>query len=309
MSKVIKARKWIVVINNPSDNEIKAFEDLNYDYKIYEIEHENEGTKHLQGFIENRTQIRFNVLKKKLPRAHLEVAYGSTEKNIEYCSKEGKAKEFGNKKPSKTFDIESIENTLEQGEEKVDELDKLIKNIKAKNYFIGLQLLLEMQQEILDGDLKKPEVIYIYGSSGSGKSYYAWNYALNKFGKGNVSDITFANNFAICSEPHSPCLIFDEFRPSQLDAATFLKLIDGYGTNLNIKHSQVYIRPKCIIITSIKNPVEIYKEEINVQFTRRISRFINKDEDPYEKRPREEEPQFRCEDNGRCPPHLVSLSE
>lgn len=185
-------------------------------------------------------------------------------------------------KPLNTLEI------LETEEITKKTLDDLI----ARRYFIGIQMFQEMLNEIKEDRLQKPEIIYIYGDSGTGKTYSAWKMATQKYGIENISDISFANSFGNATNVHAECLVYDEFRPSQLDAATFLKLTDGYGMTLNIKHSMVYIRPKCVIITSIKHPNEIYKDEMNEQFKRRITQFINMNENPYREKEEVEEIHF-----------------
>lgn len=163
--------------------------------------------------------------------------------------------------------------------------------ILAANRIInGMHLESSMLSEIERGKLKKPKVIYVHGASGSGKTYYALQRGICDYGKENVCTIRFdRSGFAHCSNPLAKCLVLMEFRPSCLDAVTFLELTDGYGIHLNIKHGSIYIRPRCIIICSILPPSEIYKEEINRQFTRRLTEIVNKDLDPFIDRTEESE--------------------
>lgn len=280
----IQSRGWSVVINNPSDEDIKNFEILPYSYLCYSLEHLEEGTKHLQGYIYNKTPIKLKTLKNKLERAHLEKAKKCPLANIRYCEKEanGTFWERGIRPLSVAkADEREKTNNLENLLQKENITKKDIDDLLANRYINGIKKFRKMLKQIKEDNLQKPQIIYIYGNSGSGKTYKAWKIATENYGIETISDISFANSFGNCTNPHAKCIIFDEFRPSQLDAATFLKLTDGYGMTLNIKHSMVYIRPKCVIITSIKHPDEIYKEEINTQFKRRITQFINMNENPY----------------------------
>lgn len=305
-----RSRSWCITINNPSEEEINEFRNLPYDFKCFELEHVNEGTKHLQGFLYNKEAIRFDTIKNKIPRSHLEKSRGSIQQNIAYCSKEnnGTYEEIGIPPKSierkrNDFETMNYNEIIEEGEK--DCSKKTMDNLLAQRYFTGIKLQMKVNQEILEDKLKKPKVIYYFGGSGTGKTYSALKYAVKKYGIENVSKISFANGFANCTNPHAECIVYDEFRPSQLDAATFLTLTDAYGIQLNIKHSFVFIRPKCLIITSIKHPDEIYKDEINQQFKRRITKFINMNENPWREN---EEPEYRVEENGRCPPHLIQIN-
>lgn len=310
----IQSRSFSIVINNYTEQEKQIFENLNYSYLCYALEHVDQPgmTPHIQGYIHNKTPIKLKTLKNKLERAHIEKAKKCPLANIRYCEKEcnGTFWEKGirplsvqkddNKNNFKPLDYSNI---IEEGEK--DCSKKTMDNLLAQRYFTGIKLQMKVNKEILEDKLKKPEVIYYYGGSGTGKTYSALKFAVQNYGIENVSKISFANGFANCVNPHAKCLVYDEFRPSQIDAATFLTLTDAYGIQLNIKHSFVFIRPKCLIITSIKHPDEIYKDEINQQFKRRITKFINMNENPYRA---EKEPEYICEDNGRCPPHLIQIN-
>lgn len=287
-----KFRSYSIVINNPTQDDIQSFKDLNVDYLCYELEHTNnaELTPHLQGFIYKKNKIRVDTIKKALPRAHIEKCTKPPLANIRYCQKEdnGTFFEKGLRPLSARIKTLNTNEILETEEITKKTLDDLI----ARRYFIGIQMFQEMLNEIKEDRLQKPEIIYIYGDSGTGKTYSAWKMATQKYGIENISDISFANSFGNATNVHAECLVYDEFRPSQLDAATFLKLTDGYGMTLNIKHSMVYIRPKCVIITSIKHPNEIYKDEMNEQFKRRITQFINMNENPWKEKEEVEEIHF-----------------
>ena len=133
-----------------------------------------------------------------------------------------------------------------------------------------------MLEEIEKDDLKGPEIIYICGDSGKGKTYKAYKIALSKFDKIDIGKLTIENNFIQITKDKAKCYVIEEFRPSQIKAASFLQLTDKYGYTCNIKGSFKTIRPKCIIIASIIKPEDLYKnEEINKQFTRRITEIIN----------------------------------
>ena len=87
-----RSRAWCFTINNFTEDEKQKVEEiiLNHcDYGIAEIEHEEEGTPHIQGYFHFQNQRKFSQIKRYLIRAHLEPANGKWQDNFKYCSKEG----------------------------------------------------------------------------------------------------------------------------------------------------------------------------------------------------------------------------
>lgn len=88
-----RSRCWCFTLNNYTEEEkklvkleVSAPQVAKY---IYGFEEGASGTKHIQGFIRFKNQATFSAVKKKIPRAHWEVAKGTDEQNYKYCSKEG----------------------------------------------------------------------------------------------------------------------------------------------------------------------------------------------------------------------------
>lgn len=88
-------RNWVFTLNNFTGEEVEQLNNYlrsNCSFAIYESEHTDrdaEGTPHLQGYFKLIRKTRLNVIKQGIPaRTHLDVAMGSQQKNVEYCSKE-----------------------------------------------------------------------------------------------------------------------------------------------------------------------------------------------------------------------------
>lgn len=277
MNKNIKGRRWCFTLNNPTEEERDHISVINCEYLIYGNEHmDGKGTPHLQGYIVFKDPKTFNTIKNYMPRAHIEKARFNHEENIKYCSKEDK-KPF--EKGNRPLDKRKRPNNL-----KILKNDPINgpKRLLTERAIYGIELEKQMFKEIINNQLEKPEIIYVYGDTGTGKTYFALQDALLHYGWNNVATIRFdKSGFAHCNDPQRPCLVWMEFRPSCLDAASFLELTDGYGTHLNVKHGSMFIRPKRMYICSILPPQEIYREEINQQFIRRITKMVNKNENPF----------------------------
>lgn len=83
---IIRSRNWVFTWNNYDDTSHTHIESLTDKY-IYQEETGENGTKHLQGYIEFKNAISFDSVKKKLPKCHIEKCK-SKEEAILYCQKE-----------------------------------------------------------------------------------------------------------------------------------------------------------------------------------------------------------------------------
>ena len=205
---------------------------------------------------------------------HIEVCRGSPKQNIEYIEKDGHIIEEWGTRPR-------------QGQLTVSDLKEMDKNeTPALMYRIKKEIdneendknkFFQMLHEIKNDCLKGPEIIYITGDSGNGKTYGAYKIALEQFNIEQIGKITCKNDFMDIVNPDAECFVIEEFRPSQIKASDFLQLTDKYGYRCNVKGTFMTLRPKMIIICSIIPPENLYNnEEINVQFLRRITKIIHK---------------------------------
>ncbi len=98
--KVIRARRWCIVWNNYTQEELvklKIYCDFNCKYFVLGEEiAPTTGTPHIQGYLEFKNQKVFSVLKKEWPKMNLQIAKGSRSQNLTYCSKDGKVQKSMN---------------------------------------------------------------------------------------------------------------------------------------------------------------------------------------------------------------------
>lgn len=85
-----QAKRWCFTLNNYSENDIKKLEQsfIGEKYIIGKEIGEN-GTPHLQGYINWNKQTRLTALKKINNKIHWEKCKGNEKDNIKYCSKDG----------------------------------------------------------------------------------------------------------------------------------------------------------------------------------------------------------------------------
>ena len=95
-----RACNWCFTLNNFTEEEYTAIcgvqEDDQTRYLVVGREVGEEGTPHLQGYVQFTSRMRLRRVKDLLsPRAHLEVARGKPAANRTYCTKENNFVEFG----------------------------------------------------------------------------------------------------------------------------------------------------------------------------------------------------------------------
>lgn len=95
--RAARARSYCFTVNNYAYEDLMAFLDIECKYKCFGFEEGENGTPHIQGYVQFRNPTSFLTMKRCLPRAHIEIAKGTPAQNIEYCSKDGDFHEFGDR--------------------------------------------------------------------------------------------------------------------------------------------------------------------------------------------------------------------
>lgn len=94
-----RAKYWVFTINNPTEEETESFNNALREEKIsyycFGKEIGEQGTRHLQGYLELPQRRRINWLKRLWPRAHFEVRRGNASQARDYCRKDGDFREEG----------------------------------------------------------------------------------------------------------------------------------------------------------------------------------------------------------------------
>ena len=193
---------------------------------------------------------------------HIEICRGSPKQNIAYIRKEGDIiDEIGEEPHQGARTVKDLKETS------IDCVDPHLYRIKKQIDMEqrDLSTFMDMLEEIEKDQLRGPNVIYITGDSGKGKTYGAYKRALKDYPREKIGKLTLKNDFIDVINEDADCFVIEEFRPSQIKASDFLQLTDKYGYRCNIKGGFATLRPKCLIICSIIPPEQIYKEEINKQ--------------------------------------------
>ena len=84
----MKSTSYCFTINNYSNADENLLKDLPYKYLVYGREVGENGTPHLQGYVEFHSKRHFSAVKKLHTTAHWEVRKGTAQQAAEYCKKD-----------------------------------------------------------------------------------------------------------------------------------------------------------------------------------------------------------------------------
>ena len=183
-----RVRRWVMTFQNVDEgfisklNNILESEDIKY--AIYGIENApTTNNRHIHVYVHFRkTQYR-NHIKALFGSCWLEPAKGSEKNNIQYISKDGDFKEFGEKSETLTLTLEKESNLLKMLD---DALNMEWEDFEAKYpiecYRNRNKIMAWIHDHTIslppwNGDLKSKN-IWLWGNSGVGKSKWAHQQAL-----------------------------------------------------------------------------------------------------------------------------------
>ncbi len=127
-----RARSWFLTLNNPTSDHLSQlsheifFEELDIIKYLVQEEEGKNGTKHLQGAVQFKNQVDFDVLKKMHPEAHWEKCI-SIISSLRYCGKL-------DTRAGKVFTMGDVEKYVEQPKVSIEDMmiQFRLKNIDYK---------------------------------------------------------------------------------------------------------------------------------------------------------------------------------
>lgn len=130
--------------------------------------------------------------------------------------------------------------------------------------------------ESIQNSNKSKQCIYISGKSGSGKTTYAKILASKYFDEDEIF-ISSGGSHPFDEYYGEKCIIIDDFRDSVIAYNDLLRLLDN-NTSSNVGaryHNKSLARCELIILTSVKNPLNLYNgiDEERYQLYRRMTYF------------------------------------
>nr|BDF97693.1 replication-associated protein [Cressdnaviricota sp.] len=282
----LKRRDWFLTVNESSIDYYEEIENyfLNLKSLTYYIcvEHIGSENKHYHIFAQFNNSIKLSL--KKLHGCHVEALRGTPQEALTYikCEDDKHIKngitykliyEYGElRKHGKSMTAKEV---MKANDEELKDLDFRFYNsaMKIKETENEKNTFNEMLTEIENENLKAPEIIYIYGEPGNGKTYGGYKLAMSKYEKPDIGRIYINNKYFKIINENAKCFVIEEFRDSQLPISEFLQFTDKYGYTAATKGGFKTIRPECIIICCYKCPNLIYNNvnENHKQFLRRLT--------------------------------------
>lgn len=254
-----KHRAYSFTLNNYTSDQVTALKEIKYKYIVLGDEIGESGTPHIQGYIVFTSPISFSSIKKKIPKAHIEVSKGNAEQNRDYCSKQTLLYEDGDipLKAGKRTDIDHVREVLQETPS-MREVTLVAQSYQAVKI---AEQYLKYHEKKRDW---KPTVKWYYGGTGTGKSKAAYEELEDPY---TCAD---TNKWWEGYDAHENVII-DDFRKDFIKFHDLLKLLDRYPYRIECKGSSRQLLARTIIITTPYHPKDTYEnqEDIN-QLLRRI---------------------------------------
>jgi len=302
-----QCRKWfcrITKTNNTQngiyfDNLYKELCDK-YDSILFALHDKDQNNIHCHLIIQNSTGIRFETLKKLIPYGDIEKQRGTNKECYEYCL-------HIDKKSMETEKDQYDDTCIKTNIEDIDAWKKLDNKLGSRNDLIQIvedikngatnrdlrenypsqyvrysNAFEKIQQEYLEDEVKNTfrnlEIIYIYGSTGVGKT----RYVMEKYGYQNVYRVSSYGNGMFDTYKGQDVMLFDEFR-SSIPIAQMLVYLDGYPLYLPARYNnklamftKVYIVSNISLKDQYRN-IQVEEPKTYDAFLRRISAIYNFD--------------------------------
>ncbi len=261
-----QSRRWCLTLNNPenycTNGRDITLEELfsEYDktsglrYAIWQLEKGDEGTPHIQAYVEFGRPTRFSFIKPWFDtHGHWEVARKPREACVRYCSKEPSRIsgpwEFGDSQlnPGKRTDILECKRMLDDNVPESEIAETCFK--PWAKYFKAFREYRRIRSPSRDF---KTQVYVFWGVSGTGKTRLA------KFISDAGSTYWLAPNSSWFDDYEGQeNVIIDDFYGT-LPYSTLLRVLDRTELRLESKGGHINFVAKRIFITSNKQPAEWY---------------------------------------------------
>lgn len=275
---------WCFTWNNFPEEYNTIFENSNWNYLIIGKETGESGTPHLQGYIEFPSNRRLNALKKIHAAIHWEVRRGTAQEAADYCKKDGDFTEQGEisrPSPGKRNDIETARNIVRT----TGRMKNVVENVDSYQAIRVAEIYLKYSEPKRNW---KPEVMWFWGPTGSGKTKKAFEITEDPYISGK--NLKWWEGY----DGHEHVII-DDFRKDFCTFHELLRILDRYEYRIEVKGASRQLLAKKIIITSCYKPSDVYETREDVgQLLRRIDQILefgigigmevggNTDPDPYE---------------------------
>lgn len=272
-----RARSWLFTKNNPPQDFNDLFRKLcaeisDIKYAVWQLEEApTTKTKHIQGYIEFTTSVRFARIVRMLPGAHVFVRRGTRDQARNYCmKKETKLDgpweygEWRSKGQGNRSDLAEVIKKSKDTPEK--ELAEEYPGTWARNF----KAIREFKRLCTPRRTEKPYVIAIWGPTDVGKTHIANELLPNAYWKSrNTGSSQYWDGYEGQED-----VIIDEFNTEWIHYELMLRLLDKYPLMVDIKFGHANFVAKRIIITSMIHPKDWFPRAEYAPLERRLNEIV-----------------------------------
>lgn len=273
-----KFRAFIFTWNNYPEDWQQKLADMEARYLVCgEEEAPTTGTPHIQGYCEFKQQFCISAFAghvwkhtgnkpgdRKTGLSYFAPARADSDKNKTYTTKAGKPYEYGkSSRRGKRNDIETIKELVKKGCNMKQILEASTSYQSSK---FG-QLYLQYNEKPRNPKTDVMNVTWMYGNTGSGKSYDANSAHMHAYVKGGNTEKWYQNYDG------QKEVILEELRNNSMKFCDLITLLQPYEYIVETKGGSRQMVATTITITSCYSPAEIYDkiEENRSQLYRRIN--------------------------------------
>jgi len=250
-------RNWVITLNNYQNTEL--FDNVICKYIAYSKEvAPTTGTPHLQGYVSFINAKTHQQVKKLLPGCFVSAMLGSIAQNETYCSKSGTLVERGEKPISNDNKGRAEKLRWQRARDfaKNGDLDSIDADIFIRCYSTLKTIKKDYQTKPAPSDVK---CFWIYGSTGTGKSYSVETTFPDCYKK-SMDDLKWFDGYQ-----GEDVVYLEDIDKYQVKWGGLLKrLADRWPMQASVKGSMLYIRPKIVIVTSNYRIEDIWSDEQTV---------------------------------------------
>lgn len=239
---------WCYTLNNYTQQEEDHLKNEEHStYHVFGKEVGENGTSHLQGYIEFGNKKRLAWVKRHISaRAHWETRKGNAIQASDYCKKDQDFFEKGtlsSPTPGKRSDILRAKELIDSGAKLSTVADECFPVFLRYERSLKSYMSLKLQPRNF-----KPNIIVHWGETGTGKTKKV-------FDSHPIDDIWVYNGEKWFDGYYGqPVALFDDFSGSEFKLTYLLRLLDRYPMAVPVKGSFVQFVAKTIYITANKHP-------------------------------------------------------
>lgn len=299
MANNTQSRKWLMVINNPSEAGLDHSTISEIVQKFCPVyfcmadEIATTGTYHTHVFFCTSSPARFSTIKKRFPTAHIEKAYGTPKENRDYITKTGIWADTDKAETAVPNTFQEWGELPADSEDKAPEMFQIMRALRSgktimeiieehPNLAFHIREIEVLRQTILSekysAENRKLEVYYLYGSTGAGKT---WGIFKDNDPREicRITDYGGRNGVRFDAYHCQSILVFEEFH-SQIPISTMLNYLDIYPLTLPARYTdrtacytKVYLTSNVPLDEQYRD-IQRYQWETWKAFLRRITNII-----------------------------------